>query len=119
MRTPLTALLATIVLAGCGASSAPSGPTVGVSAGDNRCELTSESLTAGPARFAVVNSGKAATDVSIVAKRAVIGHANGVPAGGTRTFTARLPTGVVELVCRPVGSSGAIRAVLTVGPARM
>ena len=116
MTAPTLALLAAV---GCTSSTSQPTTVVVVRAADDKCELGANSLTAGLVGFKVTNSGTVPTEVSVQAARKVLGHVSAVPVRGTQTFSARISAGVVELVCKPRGASGAIRTVVVVRPAGM
>jgi iron uptake system component EfeO len=117
-RAALLALLAPLVLAGCG-GSAPAA-AVAVAAGDARCDLGRTALAAGVHTFAVTNSGSATTEVYVYGPGdAIVGEVEDVAPGTTRELVVQLREGRYEVTCKPGQKGDGIRtAVVVTGDGR-
>ena len=101
---------------GSAAGSAPAKPTfssvptndVTVQATDSACQLSSSTLTAGKVTVTATSSAGGETEVYLYGQEngnytKIMGEVEGLTSGLTKAFTADVPAGTYELVCKSDG----------------
>ena len=126
MTTPVPLALGALlvgVLSACGGgstgSTAGSGSTVEVAAGDDTCTLSSTDLDAGGTTFAVTNEGSKVTEVYLYAEKAgaftrVVAEVENIGPGTSRDLDVDLEPGSYEVACKPGQKGDGIRTPITV-----
>lgn len=110
------ALVALLVLGGCGSDSASSeAASIKVTAGDKTCETTTATLEAGNHVMAVSNTGSQITEVYVYgAGDRIVGEVENVGPSTTRDLTVQLAAGDYQVACKPGMTGSGIRQPLKV-----
>lgn len=116
---PAACLAALLVAAPLAACSGSSGPTVAVQATETACEVADTSLAAGSTTFSVHNNGSKVTEVYVYAPKGttfskVVGEAEDIGPGTTRSLDVDLSKGSYEVACKPGQKGDGIRTRITV-----
>ncbi|WP_323189249.1 cupredoxin domain-containing protein [Kitasatospora sp. NBC_00240] len=116
----LVAATAASALTGCsssGGGSSGSG-TVQVDASDTACQVSVNTLPAGPVSIAVSNTGSKVTEVYVYAPGdRIVTERENIGPGTRATVTAELRPGSYEIACKPGMTGDGIRQKITVVPA--
>ncbi|GAA1670470.1 iron uptake system protein EfeO [Microbacterium lacus] len=106
------------VLAGCVAKTpAAASDTFAVSASDTACEVSAATATSGTVAFEVTNSGSDVTEFYLLASDGlrIVGEAENIAPGASRTLTVVAQPGEYVTVCKPgMVGDGVGRAAFTV-----
>jgi iron uptake system component EfeO len=123
MRAILTPVAVALALAGCGASSSSTGSlkqSADVKAGDSTCELSTKAFTTGTISLNVTNVGNDTTEVYVYGKGSsgsfdkVVGEAENIAPGTSRTFEVKAGGGTYEVACKPGQKGDGIRTAMEV-----
>ncbi|MEV8369624.1 iron uptake system protein EfeO [Microbacterium sp. NPDC064584] len=106
------------VLAGCVAKTpAAASDTFAVSASDTACDVSAATATSGTVAFEVTNSGSDVTEFYLLASDGlrIVGEAENIAPGASRTLTVVAQPGEYVTVCKPgMVGDGVGRAAFTV-----
>jgi len=109
---PVLLLLAACSSAGSGS---PTGSRLVVSAGDSACEVAPGTLAAGKHSVMVTNKGAKTTEVYVYAAGdKIVGEAEDIGPGSSRTFRISVKAGSYQVACKPGQQGAGIRSPLTV-----
>ena len=110
-RSHLIPAAAIIALLGA-CSSGGAGAEVGVTSGDDTCELSTVSVPAGTTTFSVANTGTRTTEFYVYAEdgTTIVGEVENIGPGLTRDLTVTLAAGSYITACKPGMTGDGIRA---------
>ncbi|MFF1868415.1 cupredoxin domain-containing protein [Kitasatospora herbaricolor] len=113
----LVAATAASVLAGCSSSGSgsPGSGTLRVDASDTACQVSANTLPAGPVSITVSNTGSKVTEVYVYAPGdRIVTERENIGPGTRATVTTELKPGSYEIACKPGMTGDGIRQKITV-----
>jgi len=109
----LAAAVVALTLSACSNDSATS--SVKITATDSACKVSSTKLATGSTSFKITNAGTKVTEVYIYAKGdRIVGEAENIGPGLSRTLKVSLANGTYEVACKPGQTGNGLRETLAV-----